>query len=176
MFVEHAPCDVKVWNWEGSIFNGIQSCSAIAPLIWPTLLPWWNLNVRGPQPKTRYCGHVNSRLTHSMSQWNQTVEVSYHKWGRSIEWEGTMDTNGILWCGPLMMIMQCIDTLLFYGLAFTMADLPGFIVPLIGLVGCSLLLVSSPQVHGAAGLPAFGPAAKREEGGLSHRGIGCPGR
>ena len=58
-----------------------------------------------------------------------------------------MDTNGILWCGPLMMIMQCIDTLLFYGLAFTMADLPGFIVPLIGLVGCSLLLVSSPQVH-----------------------------
>ena len=87
-----------------------------------------------------------------------------------------MDTNGILWCGPLMMIMQCIDTLPFYGLAFTMADLPGFIVPLIGLVGCSLLLVSSPQVHGAAGLPAFGLAAKREEGGLSHRGIGCPGR
>ena len=74
------------------------------------------------------------------------------------------------------IIELMIPPFVLYALAFATTALPGFIVPLIGLVGCSLLLVSSPQVHGAAGLPALGPAAKREEGGLSHRGIGCPGR
>ena len=168
MYAEHVLGNVPGSDWEGYIFRDVQDFLAFAPPIWLTLIFWWNLIVKGAQPKTRYCGHVNSRLMHCMSEQDQTNRVSYYKWGWSTEGWGlqwvysrrTLCRHGIWIVNP---------PVLCFGIN-TMTDLPGFIVPLIGLVGYWLIPVSNLQVHGMAGHTAFGPVVKREDGGLSHRG------
>ena len=76
MFVESVSQSPRCSNWIGHIYRGIEDFWDCYPAIWLTLRFRRNLIVRGAQPKTRYCGHVNSRLVRRASQQHQTNRVS----------------------------------------------------------------------------------------------------
>lgn len=132
------------------MFTVIKYYCSTDPAICLTLGNHWNGIVRGAQPKMWYCGHVKSRLMHIMSRQGQKDGVPSYMVGKEHREGGyTMGLHG---------------SYPWSALAFAMTVLPGFMVPLIGLVGYWLVVSKYPSSPWCGRSISLGPAAKWEVG------------